>query len=144
VTLAGAKGKVPVTVTNQTGRALRVGVRAVPGSGLRVAGRRTRSATLLPQDNYLQIPVDLGSALSAKLRIDVVSAGIVIASSEVQVKASYLDRLAVIGIIAIALGIGLALIVRRVQAVDRSVGAGDGHEGYTESDTVPNRRGDSE
>jgi hypothetical protein len=143
VTLAGAKGKVPVTVTNRTGRTLRVGVRAVPGSGLRVVGRRTRPTTLLPQDNYLQIPVDLGSALSGKLRIDVVSAGVVIASSDVQVKASYLDRLAVIGIIAVLLGIGLALIVRRVQAADRSVGAGDEREGYTESENVPDSRGDS-
>lgn len=144
VTLSGAKGKVPVTVTNRTGRTLRVEVRAVPGSGLRVVGRRTRPATLLPQDNYLQIPVDLGSALSGKLRIDIVSAGAVIASSDVQVKASYLDRLAVIGIIAGLLGIGLALIVRRVQAVDRSVGAGDEREGYTESEAVADSRGDSE
>lgn len=144
VTLAGAKGKVPVTVTNQTGRTLRVEVRAVPGSGLRVAGRKTRSTTLLPQENYLQIPVDLGSALSGKLRIDIVSAGVVIVSSGVQVKASYLDRLAVIGIIAVLLGIGLALIVRRVQAADRGIGAGSEREGYTESKAVPDRRGDSE
>jgi hypothetical protein len=119
VTLSGARGSVPVSISNDSGEILSVVLLATP-SGVNLVGPRARKVTLLPAENYLTIPVDLRSSVGGTLRLDVLAGTAVIASETVGVKASYLDKLAVVAGIAILLG-GLLLYIRkRVRTAERS------------------------
>lgn len=131
VTLAGAKGQVPVTIVNNTQKTLSVIVRAKPSGGLRVL-TPTIATVLRPRENFIQIPVDTQAALGGRIDVQVVAGDLVIAHQSAEVRASYLDRLAVLGAVFVVLGILLAIIVRRVRragdagapGADSDVGAG--------------------
>lgn len=114
LTLSGRKGKVPVSLANVSGKTLRVVVRPRAGSML---GARTRRipVVLRPDDTYLTIPVDLGPALSDRLTVTVYAGDLAVAEQTVTVRASYLDRLAVVGSIVVVLAGMLLFIRRRVQ-----------------------------
>lgn len=126
ITLSGAKGDVPVSVLNGTQRTLNVVVRTTTNGGIKVNGARDMPLTLRPQETFLQIPVDLESSLSGKLTVEVVAGNLVLSRKTVDVKASYLDRLAVIGGIVLLLAILLAFIVRRVRAAEATATTEDG------------------
>jgi hypothetical protein len=111
VTLSGTTGKVPVNVHNPGQKILSVVVTAsaprvtVPDGG-RVA------ATLRPGDNYVTIPVDMGSTFSAKLRVGVTAGPLELSNTTVQVRASYVDRLALVGLVVLVL-VGMLFYIRR-------------------------------
>lgn len=119
VTFAGAKGEVPVTITNRTQNTLSLVLRTKTSGGIRVVGSKDIKTVLRPQETYVQVPIDMRSALSGKLVVEVVADDLVIAKSTADVRASYLDRLAMIGGIIVVLGIMLAFIVGRVRRAER-------------------------
>lgn len=121
VTLSGTRGEIPVTIRNNTSKTLKVDLRVIPEDPS-VRARGIRQLTLRPADNYVTVPVDLRSAVSARLALVVVSSGTRISSSTVTVRASYIDRLAIIGAIVLGLGGLLAFIVLRVRRAERDSG----------------------
>lgn len=143
ITLPSARGTVPVSLQNGTDKTLRVMVRTSTQGGIEVVGRSLTETTMRPQETFIQIPMDMHSALSGKLTVEVLAGTIVLAKQTVDVHASYLDRLAIIGGIVLALAILLAFIVRRVRAAERAEQAEasvrDGHERYTDASADTNR-----
>lgn len=144
VTLAGAKGDVPVNIANPTQYTLKTQLRAVPSDSIRLAGPAAVDVTLRPQDNFVEIPVDMGSALSGTLELGIYAGELEVARQTVQVRASYLDRIAIIAAIAIGLGVALALIVRRVRATEAGVAEKDaGHTRYPDTGEDDDERSES-
>ncbi len=140
ITLAGAKGSVPVSLQNGSEKVLQVTVRTSTQGGIEVVGSNRTKTMMRPQETFVQIPVNMHSALSGRLSVEVLAGDVVFARRTVEVRASYLDRLAVIGGIVIALAILLAFIVRRVRAAERAEEAelarahtSDTNERYTDS-----------
>jgi hypothetical protein len=114
VTLAGSTGDVPVNIQNGTQKTLSVVVTTKTSGGIDVVGSRSIPTRLAPRETFVQIPVDMNSALNGKLTVEVMSGPLVISRQTVTVRRSYLDRLALIAGIVIVLGGMLAFIVRRV------------------------------
>ena len=111
VTLSGTSGKVPVNVHNPGDRILNVVITAsAPRVTVPEGGRVV--ATLRPGENYVTIPVDMGSAFSAKLRVAVTAGPLELGHAVVQVRASYVDRLALVGLVVLVL-VGLLFYIRR-------------------------------
>ena len=111
ITLSGTKGEVPVSVINQNEGDLTVTLKTV-SDDLVVDDAAADMVTLRPSENLYSIPVDLGSALSGTLRVQVWSDDLLIDEQDVRVQASYLDRLAIIGGVTIIL-VGMLLFIRR-------------------------------
>lgn len=118
ITLAGAKGSVPIIITNNGTKNVTVDVIAAASGGVRVSGPSRTRVTLRPKDNFVEVPVDLQNALRGTLTVTVSSAGLAIDQQSVVVRASYLDRLVLFGLVIVALGIMLAFIIRRVRAAE--------------------------
>jgi hypothetical protein len=118
VTFAGKRGEVPVSINNTTKNTLAVVVRASASGDARVVGTRRIKTVLRPQETFVPIPVDMQSALSSKLTIEVLAGDVVLAKETVDLQASYLDRIAIIGGIVLLLGGLLIFIVRRVRSVE--------------------------
>jgi len=132
VTFAGKRGDLPVSIKNTTRNTLKVVVRAAASGDARVEGEPRIETVLRPQETFVQIPVDMRSALSSKLKVEVLAGEVVLARTTVQVQASYLDRIAIItGIVLLLTGL-LVFIVRRV----RSAEAAAGLRGDRQRDTV--------
>lgn len=111
VTLAGPRGDVPISVTNGSPKDLAVTVR-VSASDLTLVSDAEELVTLRPQENFHTIGVDLKSALAGTLVVEVWAGELMLASESSVVRASYLDRLAVVGGIALLL-LGLLLFIRK-------------------------------
>ena len=116
LTLSGSSGKVPITIVNNTQNTLAVVVRVSSTGGVRSTGPSSVAISLRPQENYLEVPVSMEQDLDGKLIVDVVAGDLVLAHTKADVRASYLDRLAVIGaLVVVGLGV-LVFIVRRVRS----------------------------
>ena len=118
VTFAGKRGEVPVSITNTTKNTLAVVVRAAASGDAQVVGNRLIETILPPQETFVPIPVDMKSALSSKLKVEVLAGDVVLARTTVDVQASYLDRIAIIVGIVLVLGLLLVFIVRRVRSAE--------------------------
>lgn len=116
VTLSGSKGDVPLTLINDTGKQLRLTLRATSTTMRSTAGSQEVAAG--PTQNFLTLPVDLGNALSDRLEIIVSAGDVTVAKATVDVKASYVDRLATVAMVVIVLAALLVFIRRRVQSTD--------------------------
>lgn len=131
ITLAGTAGDLPVTVRNDSGRPLAVRLIAEASGGAAITGSREQTLTLEPQDNFVQIPVDLTNAVAGDIRVSVVAADVELASESVTVRASYLDRIALIGgIVLVMIGV-LVFVIRRVRAGEQEDGVVAADAGYT-------------
>ncbi len=118
MTFAGKRGEVPVSITNTTKNTLEVVVRAAASGDAQVVGSPLIKTVLRPQETFVPIPVDMRSALSSKLKVEVLAGDVVLARTTVNVQASYLDRIAIIGGIVLVLGGLLIFIVRRVRGAE--------------------------
>lgn len=98
ITLAGTQGNVPINIGNNTQKTLKVTVVTRSSGGLGVTEARSFETTLPPQETFVQVPVTMTSS-SGKLEVDVMAGGVLIASQTVEVKASYLDRIAIIAMV---------------------------------------------
>lgn len=118
VTLSNRTGEVPISVVNGTGKNLVLNLSA---SGNMLGEIMTEKPVKLdPGENILTVPVALGSTISDKLTVKLAAGDTTIRSATVQVTASYLDRLAMLGMVVLFLLVLLLFIRRRV----RSAGAG--------------------
>ncbi len=118
VTLSNRTGAVPVSIVNGTGKPVKVQVLA---SAMRASiSQPEHTVTLDAGENVVTVPVDMGSALSDTLTIRLASGEMTIRTATVSVHASYLDRLATLGMVVVFL-LGLLLFIRR-----RVRGAGAG------------------
>jgi hypothetical protein len=126
ITLAGSSGEVPVTITNGGDAPLSIDVVATTSKGVSISGDQLRRVELSPKDNFVELPVSMPDALRGKLTVTVASAGVVLARKTVDVRASYLDRLAIIGAVVTALGVMLVFIIRRVRSAESTEGTNRG------------------
>ncbi|MDZ4168709.1 MAG: DUF6049 family protein [Coriobacteriia bacterium] len=126
ITLAGAQGDVPITVRNAGDRTLAVTVRARASGGAHVLDSQVTTLALEPGESFLEIPIDLSHSVSGRLAVDILAGQLVLDSAEVTVRASYLDRIAVVGGVLVILGMMLAYIVRRVRIADVDADDADG------------------
>jgi hypothetical protein len=124
VTLSGSSGKVPVSIQNGSDKVLSVVVEA-DSSEIRLPRRRI-TTRLRPGENILFVPVDLGQALSGPLTIGVTAGELTLGSKTAMVRASYLDRIAVLGGVVLVLLV-LLWYIRRMSraALARSSGSAD-------------------
>jgi hypothetical protein len=115
VTLAGSTGDVPVNIQNGSKQTLSVVLLCKTGGGVRVVGPRLIPTRLAPRETFVQIPIDMGSTLYGKLTVQVMAGNVIVAKKTIDVRRSYLDRLAFIGGIVALLGGMLIWIVMRVR-----------------------------
>lgn len=116
VTLSGTKGDVPLTLINDTGKPLRLTLNVVSKTGLVPVEPRT--IDVQPTQNFLTVPIDLGNVLSDSLTVQVAADGVTVAETTVDVRASYIDRLATVAMVVLIMGGLLLFIRRRVRASD--------------------------
>ncbi len=137
VTLADRTGEMPLAVLNASERELSVIVRV---NAAEVQPRSFEATlTLAPSDNYLTVPVDLGRAVSDDVRVSVWAGDLKIAESTVTVRASYLDRLAMVGMVILVL-IGLLVFIRRRV----SAAAPNGRNGRSDAGSAATMPGDAD
>jgi hypothetical protein len=111
VTLAGAEGDVPISIASPSEKTLSVTLKTT-SEGLLVEGPESQLVTLRPGENVLSIPVDLQSAIAGELRCEVWADELPVAEADITVRASFIDRFAIIGGIVIVL-VGMLLYIRR-------------------------------
>lgn len=140
ITLSGSSGEVPITIVNATDKTLNAVVTVTSSGGVRVGDTSSFPTTLLPQETYLQVPVDMATSLSGKLTVEVHAGDLSLARKTVTVSASYLDRLVLGGAVVVALLGMLVFIVRRSRAA-QPPGGDSGRRGrYTVADDDDLRR----
>lgn len=140
VTLAGATGDIPVTITNGSDHDLTITLTGTASQGVRIEGSDEQRVTLPPQDTFIEIPVAMSNALSGRVTLTVSSGGLTLASRVVPVRASYLDRLAMIAGVVVVLGVLLFIIVRRARTAEPRPAAGeDGHFKYDDPEAPSER-----
>lgn len=111
VTLSGAKGDVPASIVNRTRKPLTLTV-VTSAEGFSADSEREIEAR--PGETYLELPVNLGSALSGRLDVTVRAGVVDITSGSAKVTASYLDRLAILGMLVVGMLGTLVYIRKRV------------------------------
>lgn len=118
ITLAGAKGTVPVTISNKTEQKLRVVLLAEPGPGVKLGGSTRTETTLEPGDNFVELAVSLDRGFSSTLQLRLMADRAELASKTVPLQTSYLDRLVIgAGVLALLAGL-LVFIIRRVRSAE--------------------------
>ncbi|NTU71790.1 MAG: hypothetical protein HGB10_08235 [Coriobacteriia bacterium] len=132
ITLSGTRGDLPITIVNSSDKTLNVLVTVTSSGGVHVGGDTSIPTTLRPQETYLEVPVDMQTSLSGKLTIEVTADGLVLAKRNVNVQASYLDRLALGGAVVLGMLVMLVFIVRRSRAAERHDGESRSGAGYTD------------
>lgn len=124
ITLAGTQGNVPINIGNETEKTLKVTVVTKSSGGVGVTGARSFETTLPPQETFVQVPVTMTSS-SGQLEVDVMAGDLVIASRTVEVKASYLDRIAIIAMVILGLVVMLVFIRKRVGSAGDAEGTSE-------------------
>ncbi len=109
ITLSSTTGEVPVSVTNGSDKNLELTIYA-QGDGILLPEPR-QTVRIRPQENFVTVPVDLQSSLSGNLRVQILADDVLLAETASQVHASYLDRLVVVGGVAVVL-VGILLFIR--------------------------------
>jgi len=111
VTLSGPRGRIPLSITNGSDKTLTVTLKLF-GEGMHFGSGASERITLRPQESYHTVPVDLQSSLSGRFTVEIWASEVMLTQTTATVRASYLDRLAVIGGVALVL-IGLLYFIRR-------------------------------
>jgi len=134
VTLSGSTGKLPFTVVNSTGKHLEftILVEQLDSRGERI----TTHVALEPAENFITVPVDLRNAVASRLRISVLSGDVTVAEATLDVRTSYIDRLATVGMVVLVLIVLLVVIRRRVVRAD----AGSIGDGVSDGDSPDERQ----
>jgi len=110
VTLANRTGRVPVSITNGTGKPLQVVVSATAPEVRATSPQEP--VTLDVGENVISIPVDMHYEISDRLSVRILAADVELGNTEFTVRASYLDRLAWVGIVVLFL-LGMLIFIRR-------------------------------
>jgi hypothetical protein len=112
VTLSGSAGRVPVSVNNATDRPMLLTLR-MRAKGLHLARGAEIAFTALPGENIQSVAVDMGTSLSGSVHFDLAAGGVIVASGDSTVKASYIDRLVILLGVIVVLIVLLWYITRR-------------------------------
>lgn len=119
ITLSGAGGEVPVSITNSSAKTLGLELRT-QASGMDVTTLETDVISVRPNENIVTIPVDLGQSLSGRLTVQLWADEVLVDETTVNVRASFLDRLVLIAGLALVL-VGMLLFIRhRVRSASRA------------------------
>ncbi|MDO8879733.1 MAG: hypothetical protein Q7W44_02875 [Coriobacteriia bacterium] len=110
VTLSASRGNVPLALTNGTGKQLELTLTA-SSERIRLPDPESK-VTIQPADNFVTVPVDLGTIIVDDMRVTVLAGDMPIAETTVRVRASHLDRLAAVGMVVVVL-VGLLFFIRR-------------------------------
>jgi hypothetical protein len=110
VTLSASRGEVPLALTNGTGK--RLDLTLVASAEWIRLPRPEISVSAETADNFVTVPVDLGTVIADDLRVTVLAGEMPVAETTVRVRASHLDRLATVGMVVLVL-IGLLFFIRR-------------------------------
>jgi hypothetical protein len=121
VTLSGSSGRIPVTVRNTSSKKLRVQVVSTSPS-LTFPKGADQTLTVGPGESFLTVPVDLGQAISGKVKVAVRVGAVQLAATSLSVTASFIDRLAIVGGIVVALVVLLFVVRTRVKKYQVSAG----------------------
>jgi len=116
VTLSGRSGAVPLTLVNGTGKPMQLTL-VLTADNLRIPDSRI-AVTAQPDETFMTVPVNLDSVLSDDLRVQVLAGDMPIAETTVHITASYLDRLATVGMVVLVLLVLLLFIHRRVRSAN--------------------------
>lgn len=116
ITLSGTKGEVPLTLINDTGKRLTLTLHA--RSSAVIGDSPEQRIVIQPTQNFLTVPIDLGNTLSDTLAVEVTAGSLTVTQTTVDVRASYIDRLATIGMVVLVLGVLLLYIRRKVLTGD--------------------------
>ncbi len=119
ITLSSGRGDVPLSIRNDSERGLIMTVRT-SSDGLVVRQTDRETVVLTPAENYVTIPVDLRSALSGTLHVELWAGDVLVDDANIRVHASYLDRLAIIGGVVTLLAGILLYVVRRTTRAERT------------------------
>lgn len=119
VTLSGNAGRVPVSVSNGADRPMLLTLRMRP-RGLRLKRGSEITFTALPGENIQSVAVDMGSSLSGSVHFELLAGRLTVASGDSTVRASYIDRLAILASVVVVLLLLLWYITRHGRgAIDR-------------------------
>jgi len=119
ITLSGASGEVPVSITNSSTKTLGLELRT-KATGMDVMPLESDTVQVRPNENFATIPVDLGQSLSGRLTVQLWADEVLVDETTVSVRASFLDRLVLIGGLALVL-VGMLLFIRhRVRSASRA------------------------
>ncbi|HSK46776.1 MAG TPA: hypothetical protein VLA05_02090 [Coriobacteriia bacterium] len=125
ITLAGASGRVPVTIVNETDERVRARLTMQPGPSLELQQGTSRILSLEPGENFVEIPVLLNNTLQGRLRLGLEAGGVEFEKTSVTLRASYLDRLAIIAGILVLLAGLLGYIIVRVRSAEADAPEGE-------------------
>jgi hypothetical protein len=118
VTLAGTSGQVPVTITSESEEVLELTLVQQAGRSVRLGSPESRRVAVSPGENFIELPVELVNVLSSELQVRLLAADVELAEETVEVKASYLDRLALVAGVILLLGALLLFIIFRVRSAE--------------------------
>lgn len=124
VTLPDVEGDIPVSIVNRSGKTLHLLLDAI-ASRATVLGVPT-TVTVQPGENIVSLRADVRGELGDTVRITLTSRRTTVASTEIAVRASYLDRIVTIGAVVLFLLALLAFIRRRARRADAATIASDG------------------
>jgi hypothetical protein len=116
ITLPGTQGQVPIIITNDGDTQLAVDVSIAADRGIDITGDKAFRVDLSPKDNFVEMNVSITEVLAGDLTVTVSSAGVTLDTQTIRIRASYLDRLAMVGGVVGALAIMLVFIIRRVNS----------------------------
>ena len=117
ITLSSAKGDVPISVVNDSDKTLTLEIRA-RASNMSLPEPEPQVVIVRPQDNFVTIPVDLESSLAGALDVELVAGDLLVDETTIEVRASYLDRLVIVGGISLLLAAMLLFIRYRVRQAE--------------------------
>lgn len=121
VTLSGRKGKVPISIKNETGFDTNVTLDYRPTHGLNLEGEHQILFTLPQRETFLEPNVSMQNATHGKLAVTISAGGYPICEKTVNISASYIDTIVIV-VIVVVIGIALLLFIyRRVSTSDMEV-----------------------
>lgn len=110
VTLSGRSGELPLTLTNGTGKQLTLRLTTTSEDVRTPEGDATIDAEA--GSTFLTVPVDLGTSNGGALLVSVYAGSHKVTEATVQVRPSYIDRLATVGMVLIVL-VGMLFFIRK-------------------------------
>jgi hypothetical protein len=119
ITFAGSTGRVPVSVSNGSDRTLQLVLRAIP-EHVRMPKGRSVAFLAPPGETILSVQVDMGATIAGGVQFDLMAGDMVLSTGRSAVRASYIDRVFLIGtVVLVLLGLLWYIRSRGRGAVDR-------------------------
>ncbi|MCX8006682.1 MAG: hypothetical protein N3B11_01010 [Coriobacteriia bacterium] len=116
VTLPDVSGDVPISIVNRSDKPLRLGIQVHAARG---SVRQVPSQVVAqPGENVVTVNVDVRGELRDTVKVSLTAGDLQVASTQIGVRASYLDRVVAVGGVVLFLSALLAYIRRRAKRAD--------------------------